>query len=74
MTDKLVILEKINLSLNSFILWLLIAFQINSGSEGGGGGVLGFQVTGMIEWGEKKNPEKSQNRKFIDSNNPMPNF
>ena len=42
--------------------------------RGRGGGVLGFQVTGMIEWGEKKNPEKSQNRKFIDSNNPMPNF
>ena len=45
MTDKLLILEKINLSWHSFILWLLIAFQINSGPGGGDG--MGVEGTGI---------------------------
>ena len=28
-------------------------------SQGGGGGYPGFQVTGMIEWGQNQNPKKS---------------
>ena len=58
MTDKLVILEKINLSWNSFILWLLIAFQINSGSEGGGGGGTGISSDGDDRMGRKEKPRK----------------
>ena len=58
MTDKLLILEKINLSWNSFILWLLIAFQINSGSGGGGGGT-GISSDGDDQMGVKRKTQKN---------------
>ena len=64
MTDKLLILEKINLSWNSFILWLLIAFQINSGSG----------VTGMIEWGRKEKPRKIPEPKIYRLNQSHAEF
>ena len=44
------------------------------GKGGGGGGYSGFQVTGMIEWGQKSKPPKNpygfkQNRKrSLDQN------
>ena len=41
-------------------LWLLTRIQCSMCSpRWGGGGYSGFQVTGMIEWRQKSNPEKN---------------
>ena len=45
----------------------LVNAEVNSGNRkaqegggGGGGGYSGFQVTRMIEWGQKSKPKKLQ--------------
>ena len=37
-------------------------------------GYSGFQVTGMIEWGQKSRPPKHPSTKMYPPKNPMPNF
>ena len=46
------------------------------GGEGGGGeaGYCGFQVTGMIEWGQKSKPPKIRRASNIPSNITGPNI
>ena len=41
---------------------------VSEDPRGGGGGHPGFQVTGMIEWGQKKNP------KSVDQNLALKKF
>ena len=40
----------------------------------GGGGYSGFQVTGMIKWGQKSKPRKIPSACNKTIKNSMPNF
>ena len=46
---------------NKFLVTMIHTSTAHPG--GGGGGYSGFQVTGMIKWGQKSNPQK-----FLDQN------
>jgi len=47
---------------------------LGGGVVGGGGGYAGFQVTGIIEWGQKPKPKKILRPSNKIQKNPMPNF
>ena len=59
---------------NPFLLTLKQTCLLVNQSMCSPGGYSGFQVTGMIEWGQKSNSPKISVRKCNPSKNPMPNF
>ena len=59
---------------NPFLLTLKQTCLLVNQSMCSPGGYSGFQVTGMIEWGQKSNPPKISVPKCNPPKNPMPNF
>ena len=59
---------------NPFLLTLKQTCLLVNQSMCSSGGYSGFQVTGMIEWGQKSNSPKISVPKCNPSKNPMPNF
>ena len=59
---------------NPFLLTLKQTCLLVNQSMCSPGEYSGFQVTGMIEWGQKSNPPKISVPKCNPSKNPMPNF